>query len=192
MNRNSINAATINATPATGGQRVIVSSSAYARASITGRAGGRSPLASKPKAISAISMRAWARAIMASSGRAVSTVTGLFRVKSKVGVSARAQAAIAGNIAPRGYTNQPVLVSASAIVWLAGRIHARAPGTYAPEARITLASPKSYSRFHVAINATGRAYVQVSPEQRKQIPYDADAPEERTIFIPGVNRLMVV
>lgn len=192
MNRNSINAATINSTQATGGQRAIVNSSAYARASINGRAGVRSPVALAPKASSNITMRAWARSILASSGQAVSTVSGLFRNRAKVGINAGALAEISGGVAPREYVVQPMLVRASAIVWLTGRTKARAPGTVTPEARITLASPQSYVRFHVAINATGRAVVRISPESRKQIPYDADAPEERTIFIPGVNRLMVV
>jgi hypothetical protein len=105
----------------------------------------------------------------------------------------RAQIAITGNLS---YTIHPgeVDVLARAVVTATGERYAKANGSAAVigRANIALTGKNYYSLILGSASVVGRAQVVIDFEVRKQIPYDEDAPDERTMLLPEQDRTMVV
>lgn len=192
MNRGTINSSSINADPLNVVQRAIVRVNAYARASIIGRALRRSPVVTTPRESATIAPRAMVRGQVSSTPQAKVSMTGLQRIRTKLSIAARAVISVTGAQYPRNYYSQAVQVLGSAILRLTGRSLIKAPIVSTAKARITLAPPNSYQRYRGVMTLVARASITINPDVRKQIPYDADAPAERTIYLQPDNRLMVV
>lgn len=192
MNRGTINSSAINADALNVIQRAIVRVNAYAQTSIIGRVLRRSPLVTTPRESATIAPRAMVRGQVSSTPQAKVSMTGLQRIHTKLSIVARSVISITGAQYPRHYYSQAMSVLGTAIMRLTGRALIRSPLVSSAQARITLAQPNSYQRYRGIMTLVARASITINPEVRKQIPYDADAPAERTIYLQPANRFMVV
>lgn len=192
MNNAPLNSVMLNSVQLNAVQRVAVILTAVAQIAINPRALVRGVVASSPMASIGIAGRALARAMVVVQPAAQIVITGLDRFYGKVTATAHAVASIISTVFPRRWVSHPVTVTAKAMPVVTGKILSRAPVTTNAMASISMPGKMFYSIVHGVVTVQGRASITVDFSTYKQLPFDENAPDERTMLVSQDIRLMVV
>lgn len=214
MNREDINAATINTDIQDVIQRAIVYMVSLAAVALGGLVLRRSPIGSTPAATTTIAPHTNVRAaILNATGSVVLVLGGMYKAFVKVMASASSAVSVTGEIYPRAYREVVIQHTARAVAWTASHVDGRLMVSSQPRATATISptylmlvmsplaahalgslsiTPTIFRVVRTPIASNSYGHVTIDFETRKQIPYDEDAPDIRSMLVDEDIRIVVV
>lgn len=192
MNRYTINASNLNTEQQSVVQRAIIAMLAVASGVANYRIHFFAQVAGVARASASQVSRTLARSLVTASAVATSVLANQNRYWARLGATARASIESVGTVYVRDYIQSAANLAVSAVIWAKSLTIGRGIVSETARAVATITGKHYYTRW--LGQAAARAYAQavINFETRKQIPYDENAPDIRTMPVPSDNRTMMV